>query len=301
MSEAESELKELLRQVRRLEIRTERMVDSLAAGEYRSRFKGQGMEFEEVREYTEGDDIRHIDWNVTARANKAYIKTFREERDLTVMLLVDVSGSMRFGAIPGIAPRTKQALAAEAAAIVGVTAMRNNDLIGLIAFSDTTECHLPPRKGRKHAMRVVRECLTTRTGSHATSLATALEQLLRTVKKRTVCFVISDFLTLEPDLGAMLARAGRKHDLIGMRVRDPAESELPAGAPLALVDPESKAEQVISTSRRSRRRYRDSYLAQLDHVSKCFRNSGCDLVELTTAEGAFTAVQRFFRQRRRAG
>ena len=145
----EEELKETLRQVNRLEVRTERYVDSLAAGQYRSRFKGQGMEFEDVREYSEGDDVQYIDWNVSARAGKPYIKTFREERDLTIMLLVDISGSMRFGAIPGVSEKNKPLAAAQAAAIVGVTAMRNSDFIGLITFNDACRVHLRPRKGRK--------------------------------------------------------------------------------------------------------------------------------------------------------
>ncbi|MBA2480978.1 MAG: DUF58 domain-containing protein, partial [Planctomycetes bacterium] len=154
-----TELKELLRQVKRIELRTERLVSSLAAGRYRSAFRGQGMEFDEVREYAAGDDVRTIDWNVTARAGRPYVKVFREERELTTMLLVDVSASMRFGAIPGMSPRVKLALAAEAAAVVGVTALRNHDRLGLVLFSDRTELHLPARKGRGHAMRLVREVL----------------------------------------------------------------------------------------------------------------------------------------------
>jgi len=291
-----SELAELLRQVRRLELRTERMVDSLAAGEYRSRFRGQGMEFEEVREYVPGDDVRHIDWNVTARAGRAFVKTFREERDLCCMLLIDVSGSMRFGA----ATRSKQAAAAEAAAIVAVTAMRNNDLIGLMAFSDRTEAHLPPRKGRRHAMQVLRACLDQHERGRATSVVDAIEEMLHTARKRCVCFVISDFLDPEPGLGTVLARAARRHDVIGMRVADPAEADLPAaGGPLALADPEGDGEILLDAGRRGRARYRGAYREQRATVGRAFGNAGCELLDLHTDEATFDAVRRLFHRRRR--
>ncbi|MDA3963757.1 MAG: DUF58 domain-containing protein, partial [Planctomycetota bacterium] len=261
----DTQLKELLRQVRRLEIRTERVVDSLAAGAYRSRFKGQGMEFEEVREYAAGDDVRHIDWNVTARAGgRAYVKTFREERDLTVMVLVDLSGSMRYGAIPGVSQRSKLHAAAEAAAVLGITAMRNNDFIGLLGFTDKTEIHLPPRKGRGHAMRVIRECLAPRPSSQPTDTCHALRELIRVSTKRSVCFVISDFLEPEPELGAVLAQVGRRHDLIGLRVADPAEANIPAGAPLVITDPEGRGEQVLRASKKAAARYAAAYAANRD-------------------------------------
>src|SRR4051812_28706505 len=192
-----TDLKDILRQVKRIELRTNRLVSSLAAGRYRSAFRGQGMEFDEGREYTEGDDIRAIEWNVTARAGRPYVKVYREERELTVMLLVDVSASMRFGAIPGLSPRVKIALAAEAAAVVGVTALRNHDRIGLVLFSDRTELHLPARKGRGHAMRLVREVLAApqlEGAARATGLAESLDELARVAKRRAVCFVVSDFI-----------------------------------------------------------------------------------------------------------
>lgn len=296
-----SNLADILRTVRRLELRTRRVVDSLAAGQYRSRFKGQGMEFEEVREYTEGDDIRQIDWNVTARAGRAYVKTFREERDLSVMLLVDVSGSMRFGALPGLSPRSKLSAAAEAAAVVGVTALRNNDLIGLVTFSDQTELHLPARKGRSHTMRLVREVLATHARPRPTSVSHALAELLRTSTKRSVVFVISDFLNPEPDLGGMLARAARKHDVIGLRVADPNEETLPAVGPLLLTDPEGRGEQTLRINARSRQRYAEAYAAQRDQVAKLFGNADCDLIHFRCDESAFAAIQRFFARNRRPG
>ena len=158
----ETTLADILRQVRRIELRTEKLVSSLAAGAFRSAFRGSGLEFEEVREYSPGDDVRAIDWNVTARAGRPYVKVFREERELSLAVLVDVSGSMRFGAIPGLSPRTKLALAAEAAAVVAVNAMRNRDRIGLVTFAAATEHHLPLRRGRGHCLRLVREVLAAR-------------------------------------------------------------------------------------------------------------------------------------------
>jgi uncharacterized protein (DUF58 family) len=302
-----TELKELLRQVKRIELRTERLVSSLAAGRYRSAFRGQGMEFDEVREYAAGDDVRAIDWNVTARAGRPYVKVFREERELTTMLLVDVSASMRFGAIPGVSPRVKLALAAEAAAVVGVTALRNHDRLGLVLFSDRTELHLPARKGRGHAMRLVREVLAApelRGASRATGLAEALDELARVAKRRSVCFVVSDFLFASGDdverFAGSLARAGRRHDIVGLRVADPGEEALPQGwAPLAIEDPESGASRVLAGGSRARRRYADMWAFARERVGSAFRGAGCDLVDLRTDRSALAALTKFFRERRR--
>ncbi len=301
---AAPDLAAVLRQVKKLELRTERLVSSLAAGRYRSAFRGQGMEFDEVREYTPGDDVRAIDWNVTARAGRPYVKVFREERELTTMLLVDVSGSMRFGAIPGVSPRTKLALAAEAAAVVGVTAAKNHDRLGLVLFSDRTELHLPARKGRGHTMRLLREVLTAAASTQPTGLAHALDELARVAKRRTVCFVISDFLFgSELDAGAFaraLARAARRHDVVGLRVTDPAEEALPmGGTPLALVDPESGDQNVFANGRRARARYAQAWAAAQAQTTTIFRGAGCDLVELRTDGSAFAALSRFFRERKR--
>jgi uncharacterized protein (DUF58 family) len=298
----DAQVAEILRQVRRIELRTERLVSSLAAGRYRSAFRGTGMEFDEVREYAAGDDVRAIDWNVTARAGKPYVKVFREERELTVLLLVDVSGSMRFGAIPGLSSRSKLALAAEAAAVVGVTALRNGDRLGLVRFSDRTELHLPARRGRGHALRVVREVLTpSDTANQPTDLSHALDELSRVAKRRCVCFVVSDFL-LAPEASAAfstaLARAGRRHDVVGLRVADPGEATLPPG-PLVLADPEGDRVQVFRANAGDRRRYAEAYGAAREDTAKRFRGAGCDLVELSTTDSALVAMERFFQQRRR--
>lgn len=296
-----SDLAELLRQVKRLELRTERLVNDLAAGSYHSCFKGQGMEFEEVREYSPGDDVRHIDWNVTARSGgRAYIKVFREERDLTVQLLVDISGSMRFGRIPGLSARAKLACAAEAAGIVAVTALRNHDRIGLVTFTDRHELHLPQRKGRHHALRIIRECLGAAPSSRPTSVSRTLGEFDRITRKRSVVFVISDFLASEPDLGSALARCTRRHDLILLRVSDPGEASLPTGrCPLVLRNPEGPETLVLANDRRSRARYEGAYAAQRKAVDSACRNAGCELVDLSTDTSSFTAIQAFFDRRRR--
>jgi len=298
-----TDVADILRQVRRIELRTERLVSSLAAGRYRSAFRGQGMEFDEVREYTSGDDVRAIDWNVTARAGKPYVKVFREERELTVQLLVDVSGSMRFGAIPGISPRAKLALAAEAAAVVGVTALRNGDRLGLILFTDRTEAHVPARRGRGHALRVVREVLAPAESARPTDLAHALDELTRVARRRTVCFLVSDFLgdpAARPALATALARAGRRHDVVGLRIADPGEASLPGGsAPLVLADPEGRATGIFAGGAAARRRYAAAWSESRTATERLFRASGCDLVDLSTTESAVSALERFFRQRRR--
>jgi uncharacterized protein (DUF58 family) len=297
------EVADILRQVRRIELRTEKLVSSLAAGRYRSAFRGQGMEFDEVREYASGDDVRAIDWNVTARAGKPYIKVFREERELSVLLLVDVSGSMRFGAIPGLSPRAKLALAAEAAAVVGVTALRNGDRLGLVLFSDRTETHLPARRGRGHALRVVREVLAPAGGTRPTRIDHALDELGRVAKRRTVCFLVSDFLgdpADRPALKTALARAARRHDVVGLRISDPGEAALPSGsAPLVLADPEGASVGVFAGGTAARQRYAVAWKEARSATDTIFRAAGCDLVDLSTTESAVTALERFFRQRRR--
>ena len=295
---------EILRQVRKIEIRTRRMVSSLAAGPYRSAFRGQGMAFEEVREYSPGDDVRLIDWNVTARAGHPYVKVFREERELTVFLLVDVSGSMRFGAIPGVSPRAKLALAAEAAAVVAVTALKNQDRIGLVTFSDRTELHLPARKGRGHVARVLREVLASRAGTRPTDLTHALDELVRVSDKRAVCFLVSDFLfsrsATDLRFRDALARASRRHDVVGLRIADPAEETLPGGsAPFVLQDPEGHGVEIFSGGRKAQAAYAAAWQAARTDITTAFRGAGCDLVELRTDRSAFSAIQRFFRERRR--
>lgn len=296
----DTELKEILRQVKRIELRTRQAMNDLTAGAYKSRFRGQGMEFEEVREYYPGDDVRSIDWNVSARAGKPFIKVFREERELNVMLLVDLSGSMQFGAIPGLSPRNKMAAAAEAAAVVGVTAMQNKDKIGLIGFHSETAIHLPSRRGRNHTMRLIREILSQDSDHKATDLAHAIDELNRVCNKRSVCFIISDFLSPLEKLGETLKRASRRHDIVGLRISDRSEQSLPDhGAPLLVQDPESDRQLSIRNNKADRRRYQTFYQQQQQLCEQAFRSAKCDLVDISTDSSAIAAIQQFFHQRRR--
>jgi uncharacterized protein (DUF58 family) len=295
------DLANLLAQVRRIELRTERLVSSLAAGSYRSAFKGSGLEFAEVRAYADGDDARLIDWNVTARAGAPWVKVFREERELAVTLVVDASGSMSFGALPGTSRRAKRVLAAEAAAVVAVVASRNHDRLGLVRGAAAPDLHLPLRRGRSHCLRVVREVLAG-TSVGRGDLAALLDGAARSSRRRGVLFLVSDFLHDEAGHRAfadVLARSARRHDVVGLRVTDAAEATLPAHGPLVIDDPEGSGQVVLSASAANRTAYAAAWQAARARTTTAFRAAGCDLVELDTAHGAFTALDRFLRQRRR--
>jgi uncharacterized protein (DUF58 family) len=236
------ETKELLKKVRQLEIRTRGLVNQVFSGEYHSVFKGRGMEFSEVREYQYGDDMRMIDWNVTARFNHPFVKIFEEERELTVMLVVDMSGSQFFGSHSAL----KRDAALELSAILAFSAMKNNDKVGLILFTDRIEKFVPPRKGRGHALRIVRELLSFEPSRPATSIKTALEYLNHVQKKRSIVFVISDFMDTHYE--AALRIAGKRHDLIGVVLQDPRENELPGVGLIHLRDAESGESRLVDTS-----------------------------------------------------
>ena len=216
--------KEILKKIRRIELRTRRLVNSTFAGQYHSVFKGRGMNFEDVREYAPGDEIRSIDWNVTARMNAPYIKKFTEERELTVMLLVDVSASGIFGSVE----LSKRELAAEVASLLAFSAINNNDKVGLLLFSDEVELFIPPKKGRLHTLRLIREMLYFEPKGKGTNLSVALEYMNRVISRRAVVFMISDFLA--PDFTKALNVTSRRHDLVAMPVTDPGESGAAGGA-----------------------------------------------------------------------
>jgi len=235
--------KELLKQVRQIEIRTKGLVNQVFSGEYHSVFKGRGMEFSEVREYQFGDDIRNIDWNVTARFGHPYIKVFEEERELTVILMVDLSGSLMFGSVS----KTKQRIAAELSAILAFSALKNNDKVGLILFTDKIEKFVPPRKGRKHVLRIIREVLSFEPEGKATNLRGALEYMNNTIKKRSIAFLISDFM--DEGYEKILRIVGRKHDLVGIVLNDRREKEIPNIGLVKLSDAETGEERWIDTSR----------------------------------------------------
>ena len=236
------ETKELLKKVRQLEIRTRGLVNQVFSGEYHSVFKGRGMAFSEVREYQIGDDVRTIDWNVTARLDHPFVKVFEEERELTVMLLVDMSGSQFFGS----QGQLKRDIAVELSAILAFSAMKNNDKVGAMLFSDQVELFVPPRKGRSHALRIVRELISFQPRHSNTSLNRALEYLNHMLKKRSIVFVISDFM--DSDYETALRIAGKRHDLIGITLLDPREDEFPKVGLITFRDAETGEQRWVDTS-----------------------------------------------------
>jgi len=286
--------REVIRRVRRLEIRTRRLVEDSLAGSYHSVFRGQGMEFSEVRGYVPGDDVRSIDWNVSARMGHPYVKTFTEERELTVVLVVDASGSETFGT----ARPTKLGMATEVSALLAFSAIRNNDRVGLLLFTDEIELYLPPRKGREHGLRVLRELVTVAPRGRGTSIAGALEYLQRVIRKRAVVFVVSDF----QDAGweRLLRVAAQKHDLVAIAVSDPREEDLPAVGLLAVEDPETGEPVVIDTgSARVREEWARATREGRARLRQTVRRVGVDLLELSTADAYEAPLVRFFHERAR--
>ena len=269
---------ELLRQVRRLEIKTRALTNNIFAGEYHSAFKGRGMSFAEVREYQPGDDIRDIDWNVTARMNHPYVKVFEEERELTLMLLIDLSASQAFGT----QGRTQRELSAEVAATLAFSAMQNNDKVGVIFFTDRIEKFIPPQKGRKHILFIIRELLSFEPAGKRTDVSVAVEYLMRVITKRSITFLISDFLDTK-DFSRPLLVAARKHDLVGLRVFDPRMAELPDVGMLKVVDAETGHEQYVDTSSRIVRDHQKRWWAlEESRLSQLFRMNGVDFVSMST-------------------
>lgn len=285
---------DVLRQVRRIEVRTRRLVDSQFAGEYRSLFKGQGMEFAEVREYQAGDEVRSIDWNVSARMGRPYVKRYVEERELTIMLAVDLSGSSRFGT----RAKFKHELAIEMAGVLALTAVRNNDRVGMLMFSDTVEHALPPRKGRKHALRLIRDLLTTTPRSRGTAISAAVDRLMRLLPHRSVIFLCSDFL--EEHLEKPLARLAQKHDVIAVTLEDPAERMLPDIGPARLEDPETGRRIEIDTSHPAVRAAFAARVAEAEESRRrLFGRLGLDEIVVHTEHGYVDALLAFFRARAR--
>jgi uncharacterized protein (DUF58 family) len=286
---------ELLAQVRRLHITTRHQVSDLMAGEYTSVFKGRGMEFEEVREYVPGDDVRSIDWNVTARMQHPYVKEFREERELVVMLLVDVSPSGDFGT----AGRPKNELAAELAATLAFAATSNNDKVGLILFTDRIERFVPPKKGRGHVWRVIREILDCERHGAGTDVGEALSFLNRVVNRKAVVFLISDFLSKD-DFEQQLRVANRRHDLVLFRIQDPRERAMPDVGFVALEDAEDGRTVWLDTaSKKARNSYAAGARKASAELQTRLKRLDVDLVEMTTDEGVAAPLTRYFRTRER--
>lgn len=287
------ETSEILRRVRQIEIKTKGLSNNIFAGEYHSAFKGRGMAFAEVREYQYGDDIRDIEWNVTARFGKPYVKVFEEERELTVMLLVDVSGSLEFGSVR----QTQRQMLTEIAATLAFSAIQNNDKIGVVFFSDRIEKFIPPKKGRKHILYIIRELLEFRPQSRRTDVAQAVEFLTQVMKRRCTAFVLSDFVD-EKDFRLPLTIAARKHDVIALQVYDRRLQELPDVGLMSVCDAETGQEMLIDTSSKKVRRLQSAWWRALQgRLQDTFQRSGVDTVSVRTDEDYVSALMRMFKGR----
>jgi uncharacterized protein (DUF58 family) len=284
--------KELIKRIRRLEITTRKVVSSVLSGQYHSVFKGRGMAFSEVRQYQAGDEVRTIDWNVTARMNDTYVKVFTEERELTVMLLVDVSASESWGS----ETRTKAELAAEVGAQIAFSAIANNDRVGLILFSEQVEKVVPPRKGRSHVLRLISDILSFQPRYRGTDLAAGLTWLTRVAKRKTVAFLLSDFLTQGYEKSLRIV--AQKHDLVPVVVTDPCEQRFPSLGLVDIEDPESGARFTVDTADpRVRGRFSRLMGARRDERERVFKKLQLDSVELAAGDEYGVALQRFFRVR----
>ena len=284
--------KEILKKVRRLEIQTRAIVNDVFSGEYHSVFKGRGMEFAEVREYTYGDDIRNIDWNVTARAGSPYVKVFDEERELTVMLLVDVSSSGDFGTHE----QMKGEIAAEICALLAFSAIKNNDKVGLIIFTDRIEKFVPPKKGKKHVLRVLREVLYHRPAGHGTNITAALDYLNRVITRRAVVFLVSDFLSEGYDKA--LRVASQRHDLVAIPITDPREADIPNVGLVELEDAETGETYMLDTADSENRKAFAREAARRGLLrEKTLRSMNVDPVDIRTDQPYLEPLIRFFRKR----
>ena len=286
--------REVIRQIRRLQLKARRAVEDLLGGEYHSVFKGAGIAFEDVRAYQPGDDIRAIDWNVTARMGQPFIKRFIEERELTVMLVVDCSGSNQFGT----QSQQKREVAAELAAMIAFTAISNNDKVGLIQFTDRVERFVPPRKGSRHVLRLIRDVLYYQPQHRGTSIREGLDYVNRVLRRRAIIFLLSDFL--DKGFERSFKRTGRRHDLIALRVSDPRESDMPAVGLLELEDAETGERLLLDTgSRAVRAAYAQTARLRQDSLRQTASAAGIDLVEISTDGGHLDALLRFFKLRER--
>jgi uncharacterized protein (DUF58 family) len=300
--------REILKKIRQIELRTNRLVSETLAGQYHSVFKGQGMNFEEVREYQPGDEVRAIDWNVTARMNHPFVKKFVEERELTLMLVVDLSGSGLFGS----GEQSKRELAAEIASVLAFSAIRNNDKVGLILFTDEVEKYMPPRKGRRHVLRVIREILFSEPKRRGTNLSHALEFLSRVTAHRAIAVIISDFIdtpathslarsaagALSVTTLSALRQTNRRHDVVAVHIVDRFELELPALGRLVLKDAETGQVVEVNTSRAARRQEFEKRQAEAQHeLARLFRSAAIDSIQVRTDQPYAIALGRFFETR----
>lgn len=284
--------KELLKKVRKIEIKTRRLSDHVFGGEYHSTFKGRGMTFSEVRKYQFGDDVRAIDWNVTARYNEPFVKIFEEERELTLMLMVDVSGSSKFGTKKTF----KRNIITEIAATLAFSATQNNDKIGLILFSNSVELYIPPKKGRSHVLRIIRELLEFQPKEKKTSIKDAIEFLTGVMKKKAIVFMLSDFM--DDEYNHSLKIAAKRHDITGIRVFDPVEEELPNLGMVQFFDQETNQVLWVNTSaKQTRNRYKINYREQVDYFEKAFKSSGSGKIHTRSDQNYVTQLLNYFKAR----
>ena len=287
------ETSEIIKKVRKIEIKTRGLSSNIFAGQYHSAFKGRGMAFSEVREYQFGDDVRDIDWNVTARFHRPYVKVFEEEREMTVMLLIDVSGSLDFGT----QKQMKRDMVTEIAATIAFSAIQNNDKIGVVFFSDKIEKYIPPKKGRKHILYIIREMLDFHPESKRTDVKQAVEFLSSVQKRRTTAFILSDFY-VRNDFMQSLQIANRKHDVVAIQVYDQRAKELPDVGLMKVVDAETGFEQYVDTSsKRLRDSYRKYWMNRQSQLLETFNKSNVDNVSIATNEDFVKALMLLFKQR----
>jgi uncharacterized protein (DUF58 family) len=286
------ETKEILKKVRKIEIKTKRLSNDIFGGEYHSSFKGRGMTFSEVRQYQFGDDVRAIDWNVTARYNEPYIKVFEEERELTMLLMVDVSGSELFGT----STQFKKETVTEIAATLAFSATQNNDKVGLILFSDEVELFIPPKKGKSHVLRIIRELVEFKPNSKKTNIAMALKFLSSVMKKRAIVFMLSDFM--DDDYEKTLKIAGKKHDVTGIRVYDKHDEEIPNLGMVPMVDAETGHVQLINTAAKSvRMHYKANAIRITDYYTTIFKRSGAGTINTRVDESYVKKLLGYFKHK----
>lgn len=284
--------KELLKKVRKIEIKTRRLSDHIFGGEYHSTFKGRGMTFSEVRQYQFGDDVRNIDWNVTARYNEPYIKVFEEERELTMMLVADVSGSELFGTDK----QFKNEIITEVAATLAFSAMQNNDKIGLILFTDEIELYIPPKKGKSHVLRIIRELLEFKPASKKTDLTQAIKFLSNVMKKKAIVFVLSDFITDSYERAMKVA--ANKHDITGIRIYDQREERIPSLGIVQMEDEETGELMLVNTSsKKVRTTYASYYKERVDYYKETFKRSGAGVIDVRTDESYVKKLLGYFKRR----
>ena len=284
--------KELLKKVRKIEIKTRRLSDHIFGGEYHSTFKGRGMTFSEVRQYQFGDDVRTIDWNVTARYNEPFVKVFEEERELTMMLLVDISGSEFFGTVN----QFKKGIITEISATLAFSALQNNDKVGLILFSDEVELFIPPKKGKSHVLRIIRELIEFKPKSRRTNVAEALKYFTSVIKKRAIAFVLSDFIC--DNYERTLKVTGNKHDVTGIRVYDYNEEHIPNLGLVQMEDAETGSVGLVNTqSRKVRKAYETYHRERVDYFNDAFTKSGCGTLSCRVDESYVKKLLGYFKRR----